>query len=356
MKYTMEIHVNEYKEISRIIEVTEDILLKDFCEYIIVSLNGHAKYPYQLLLNNGDGPGYISDTRFESADADISMDFMKLQELNLQEKDKLILNYDFYNFNGDWDFFIKVLKIDAGEVKNNFQIIDGIGFGIIEREGAFMVERLLEDVSDKRKLEYINYYLKKYKIDDIKNIDIPSLNEKISDYKEAKRKMLEPKLYEMNAKLVGFEKEIQRKFRVDGSMDLNTFCECVILSFNGDLSHCYTVKRKKEYLEDEFFACDLNYLELEEKQRLTVIYDYGDSWEFKIEIKKIIPFTDEMLDLPVFEVVKGKGYGIIDDCGGIWGLEKIFDGRNEEWGEYDINDFSLEETNSSLEKYLNKLS
>ena len=31
MKYTMKIHVNEYKEISRIIEVADNILLKDFC-------------------------------------------------------------------------------------------------------------------------------------------------------------------------------------------------------------------------------------------------------------------------------------------------------------------------------------
>ena len=37
----------------------------------------------------------ISDTRFESADVDISMDFMKLHELNLQTKDRMILNFDF---------------------------------------------------------------------------------------------------------------------------------------------------------------------------------------------------------------------------------------------------------------------
>ena len=352
MKYTMEIHVNEYKEINRIIEVTDDILLKDFCEYIIVSLNGHAKYPYQLLMNNGTGSGYISDEIFESADADISMDFKKLKELNLQEKDKLILNYDFYNYNGDWNFLIEVLKIENRKMNNNFQIIDGTGLGIIERAGSFIIEQLLATPTTKRQIESKNYYLKKYKIDDIKYIDIEKLNEKISNYKESKIKMLEPKFYEMNAKLVGFEKEIQRKFRVDGNMDLNTFCKCVILSFNGDLSHCYTIKRKKEYLEEEFFAYDLNYLELEEKQRLTVIYDYGDSWEFQIEIKNIIPFTDDMLELPKFEVIKGKGYGIIDDCGGVWGLEEIFEGRNTEWGEYDINNFSLEETNNNLKKYL----
>lgn len=48
------------------------------------------------------------------------------------------------------------------------------------------------------------------------------------------------------------------------------------------------------------------------KTRFT--YDFGDDWEINVKLEKII--IDETLskkDLP--RVLKGKGYGIIEDCG-----------------------------------------
>lgn len=40
-----------------------------------------------------------------------------------------------------------------------------------------------------------------------------------------------------------------------------------------------------------------------------------------------------------------KGYGIIDDCGGIFGLCNIFNGEDDSWGKHNINEFNLEECN-----------
>ena len=53
-----------------------------------------------------------------------------------------------------------------------------------------------------------------------------------------------------------------------------------------------------------------------------------------------------------FEVLEGKGYGIIDDCGGIFGLVNIFEKKNTDWGEYNINDFDLKKTNRIIDNYL----
>ena len=115
---------------------------------------------------------------------------------------------------------------------------------------------------------------------------------------------------------------------------------------NGDLSHMYCIKKGKEWLDEENFGLDyeLYFLNLKEKQKFKIMYDYGDSWEFIVTLAKIEDgFSDND-----FEVIKGKGYGIIDDCGGIWGLDNIFSGANTEWGEYDINDFDLEECNNKI--------
>ena len=117
---------------------------------------------------------------------------------------------------------------------------------------------------------------------------------------------------------------------------------------NGDLSHIYGIKKAKDYIDDEIIKeQDLNYLELEPKQKLTIIYDYGDDWRFKITISKVL---EDYGNKP-FEVLGGKGYGIIDDCGGIFGLIDIFERRNTDWGEYDINDFDLKKTNQTIDIY-----
>ena len=60
----------------------------------------------------------------------------------------------------------------------------------------------------------------------------------------------------------------------------------------------------------------------DEGWELTFTYDFGDSWEVKLVLEKII--QDRALpgrDLP--RVLAGEGYGIIEDCGGTGGLEDL---------------------------------
>ena len=50
----------------------------------------------------------------------------------------------------------------------------------------------------------------------------------------------------------------------------------------GDLSHMFGIKRSKEFLDDEVMKeQDLNYLELKQNQRLKIIYDMGDLWNYR---------------------------------------------------------------------------
>ena len=55
---------------------------------------------------------------------------------------------------------------------------------------------------------------------------------------------------------------------------------------------------------------------------VTLLYDFGDSWEVAIKLEEVITDSNSPEgDLPC--VIDGEGYGIIEDCGGIPGLEEL---------------------------------
>lgn len=99
-----------------------------------------------------------------------------------------------------------------------------------------------------------------------------------------------------------------------------------------------------------------------EKERLTFRYDFGDGWEIKLELEKIIKDKDlPGKELP--RVIDGQGYGIIEDCGGVYGLENIERAfkhkEGKEYEEYrnwlgiddlDLSLFDIEDINFRLKK------
>ena len=119
----------------------------------------------------------------------------------------------------------------------------------------------------------------------------------------------------------------------------------VIASFKRDLSHLYGIKINNYLIEGKYENLYLYHLRLNDKQKFSIIYDYGDNWCFKVSVSKIIDGYSEM------KVISGKGYGIVDDCGGVWGLYDIFYGEDnlneygEGWEHHDINDFNLDMCN-----------
>lgn len=85
-------------------------------------------------------------------------------------------------------------------------------------------------------------------------------------------------------------------------------------------------------------------------------YDFGDGWEHKIVLEKILPL--DFSESPV--VIKGKKACPPEDCGGIWGysyfLEAIQDPKHKEhesmleWigGEFDSEAFDMKFINKKL--------
>ena len=96
--------------------------------------------------------------------------------------------------------------------------------------------------------------------------------------------------------------------------------------------------------------------------RLYMQYDYGDGWEVELRLETV--FQDDALPgklLP--RVLEGEGFGIIEDCGGVSGLERLAKafqkkkGREyqelSEWlgiDELDLTAFDINDINHRLKK------
>ncbi len=74
----------------------------------------------------------------------------------------------------------------------------------------------------------------------------------------------------------------------------------------------YTELDSSEYLIDEFF---------EEVKSFIYTYDFGDNWEHKVQIEKVL--EDYEYTFPM--VLKYKGETPPEDCGGIWGYEHLLE-------------------------------
>ena len=68
-------------------------------------------------------------------------------------------------------------------------------------------------------------------------------------------------------------------------------------------------------------------LDLETGDKLYFTYDFGDNWEFKIKLEKILD-PEEVKDPHVPRVLTGKGQGILEDIGGTWGLREFLEEKD----------------------------
>ncbi len=333
-------------EFNRKIEVDDSIKLTDLCEYIIVSFNGNCKHVYDLEMNNGEN--YLSYIPYNDDIDGTLMNDLRLCDIGINKDSYFALYYGDEN-SALWKFDIDVDSISNDKTDIDFKVIDGKGVGIIDdiNNSIYFYDLFDENIPDKNK-GYIIERIKGYDEWNNSKFTVESNNEKIDEYKRKQIRLCMPKNYILNVTLDGFDSLIKRKISVDGDISLSDLCRGIILSMNGDLSHLYTIKRNKDYLDTGIvMGRNLNFLDFKEKQRFVVVYDYGDNWHFKVTVSKI----KDGYGNKKFEVLKAVGRGIEDDCGGTWGLARLIDDSDNDWG-YDINDYSLDEINETVEKYL----
>ena len=76
----------------------------------------------------------------------------------------------------------------------------------------------------------------------------------------------------------------------------------------------------------------LSDLDLSDPYRLSVWYDMGDDWRVIVTLEEVSMLKHE---LPY--VIKGKGHGIVEDCGGVYGLNSLAKAfKTKEGEEYEM--------------------
>jgi hypothetical protein len=149
------------------------------------------------------------------------------------------------------------------------------------------------------------------------------------------------------AELHEYRPHMWRRFQVSSDTDLADFC-CIIMEMFHMGGHLFDfainddryalplpdglgdwgapAKNVKGIAISKLFTEEVDFGELQ--------YDFGDSWYVGVKLEKLK--VDEAIsfeDLP--RVIKGEGFGIVEDCGGVWGLEEIAQGlktgQGEDW-------------------------
>ncbi len=186
-------------------------------------------------------------------------------------------------------------------------------------------------------------------------------------------------IYQLKVTLIGSKPPIWRRILVADTITLgklHTVMQALMGWFDEHL-HQFVLGRELYGVPDKeeknfFFGISvkdenkeiLSSLLRQEKDSLTYEYDFGDGWQHKVTLEKILPF-DSAITLPC--CIKGKGACPPEDCGGIWGYMDLVEVMSDklhpdyadraEWlaDSFGITDFNpalfdLETVNSRLRR------
>ena len=179
-------------------------------------------------------------------------------------------------------------------------------------------------------------------------------------------------IYQLKITLNGIKPPIWRRILVPANIDLVSLHDLLQIVIGWTNSHLHQfISGKKLYgiQDDEFGDFDMD-IENEDKYELSQLlrrendslkyeYDFGDGWEHKIVLEKILPYeTTERIP----RCIKGKRACPPEDCGGIWGFENLIEAIKDsshpeheemvEWlgRDFDSENFNLDEINKLLQE------
>jgi len=198
--------------------------------------------------------------------------------------------------------------------------------------------------------------------------------------------------YQFYAELEGYTPKIWRRFQVKDNITVARLGYIVMTMYEMKASHLLSIEHEtplltptgrpskkmricrydipgKGLMDDlndpdsaDATRTKLSTLNLEAPSRMVVWYDFGDDWRVLVTLEK--KFDDPGLspkELP--RVLEGEGLGIVEDCGGIYGLADLAQAFKEKKGEaYDeyrswlgvkdlaLEKFALDDMNFRLKK------
>lgn len=179
-------------------------------------------------------------------------------------------------------------------------------------------------------------------------------------------------IYQLKVTLADSKPPIWRRILVASDVDLGLFHNILqdVMGWTDSHLHqfiaagiMYSTPDEADDFEMDFkdeSKYKLSQLLKKEKASLTYEYDFGDSWEHKIVLEKILPH-DGSIETP--SCIKGKRACPPEDCGGVWGYENLIaiiqDPKHPEYQDmrewlvedFDPEHFDLNEINEALKAY-----
>lgn len=179
------------------------------------------------------------------------------------------------------------------------------------------------------------------------------------------------KTYQLKISLKGAKPPIWRRFLIENFVALPKLHRAIqiVMGWTDSHLHQFTAGGRfygmpdpnfdsPDFLDEQEFK--LNQLLRNENDSINYEYDFGDGWEHKITLEKILPFDPETA-LPL--CIKAKGACPPEDVGGIWGYYNFLEALNDpdhpehedykEWigGDFDPDAYDIKEVNQLLFKY-----
>lgn len=192
--------------------------------------------------------------------------------------------------------------------------------------------------------------------------------------------MAKHKVYTFYAELNNYQPKIYRRFEINGERTMDELCYALMIMFEMQGAHLFALTQFfqekliekllefssqdeiEDFLKNSELAKNIRYefafgedIYLRENERLLnptserlqravsevgtrflFEYDYGDGWEILLTLESIHEEEISLARLP--RVTEGEGFGIIEDVGGVGGLEELAkalkQGKGEEYNSY----------------------
>ena len=148
-----------------------------------------------------------------------------------------------------------------------------------------------------------------------------------------KRKADERQIYQLKVTLRDSRPPIWRRLQVSSDISLEDLHWIVQTAFGWTNSHLHQFIINRQYYSLPEFELDeynekigdesrvkLSQLKLKPKSKFVYEYDFGDSWEHEILVEKVVE-KEEGVSYP--RCIGGKRAGPPEDCGGVWGYERL---------------------------------
>lgn len=176
--------------------------------------------------------------------------------------------------------------------------------------------------------------------------------------------------YQFYAELEDYKPKMWRKFLINENMTIAQLGYAVLIIFRANGSHLFNIEKPLQKGVESFYEVpnsntdisdlEMNIIErydatkeqihsvvsLNDKDNLLIInYDFGDNWRIKLKLEEIYG-EDNLKNNDIPYVISGKGYGIVEDCGGVHSLMQI--AETQDLKTVDLSHFDKNELNDML--------